>query len=95
MTATTAPNLSPLDCLAERGTLALLRFTAGLLAFVLLHLISLPLGFVLAIVRGVMARTAQHLADLVATETSPDPAPRGAWGDRWGEAIPTTRRAPA
>ncbi|OLZ43420.1 hypothetical protein [Amycolatopsis keratiniphila] len=92
---TTAPNLSPLDCLAQRGTLALLRFTAGLLAFVLLHLLSLPLGFVLAVVRGAMAHTAQRLADLVDTVQDPAPRARGAWGDRWGEAIPSTRRAPA
>ncbi|MFJ8912051.1 hypothetical protein [Amycolatopsis sp. NPDC102389] len=82
--------MSPFDSLSRVGTLVLLGIIGGLVAFLLLRLLSWPLLLLLAVVDGLMKRLASWLAVLV----QPPSEPRGTWGDRWGEAIPTTR-APA
>ncbi|QYN23746.1 hypothetical protein [Amycolatopsis sp. DSM 110486] len=73
--------------LERYGTLALVRFTSLLLVFTGLHLARLPF---LAV-----ARVLGWAMTVLDTELSTPPAPRTArhhWGDRWGEAIPSTRR---
>lgn len=86
--------MSPFDSLSRVGTLVLVRITGGLVAFLLLRLLSWPLLFVLAVLDGLMRGLAVRLAAL-ADRPQSEAQPRRAWGDRWGEAIPTTSRAHA
>lgn len=73
--------------LERYGTLALVRFASLILVFTGLHLLRLPF---LAV-----ARVLAWAMTAIDTELSTPTAPRAArqrWGDRWGEAIPSTRR---
>jgi hypothetical protein len=88
--------MSPSESLSRVGTLTLFRVIGALTAFLLVRLLRLPVVFVLAVLDGVLHRIADQLTALVDQAATPEREPhrprRGRWGDRWGEAIPSTRR---
>ncbi|MFE0022370.1 hypothetical protein [Amycolatopsis sp. NPDC059021] len=83
--------MSPFDSLPDVGTRALMRFTGGLVAYLLVHLLRLPVKFALDVLETTMRHIVAQLSAL-ADQPAPARKPRpGQWGDRWGEPIPSTR----
>ncbi|RZQ64415.1 hypothetical protein [Amycolatopsis suaedae] len=88
--------MSAFDVLSRVGTAALVRFTLALLAFVVVHLVRLPLLALAAVLERLMRRLDARLAALTGTATEPPRTRRARarrWGDAWGEPVPSTRPA--
>lgn len=76
--------MSLFDALEQRGTLALLRFTGAVVAFLLIHLVRIP--FVL--VARVLEHAARRLSDSAAQlATRPPPARINHFYDHREEAV--------
>lgn len=63
--------MSATDVLARYGTWALVKITLALLAFVLLHLVRVPVVLLLVVLAGAMSRVDNAVAASVTNGTDP------------------------
>lgn len=70
--------MSTFDVLSRYGTAALIRFVGGLVLFLALHLIRIPLVIAVRLLETCMQRVDQY-ATRQATPTAPPTRPRTQW----------------